>query len=179
MLDTTLAIRYAKALHSVAEEKNIVPAILGELNAVISTIEANKKLMSIFMHPAIPVAEKKQLAQELWGAFLSPSTMSFLYMIFDASRIDYLKSIYTAFESLSDTAQHIVHAHVSTVYPLSPEVQASITQRLASILKQDIELSTGVDSTVIGGMKLTIGDKIIDGSVAQRLKELEEHVVVG
>jgi F-type H+-transporting ATPase subunit delta len=58
-------------------------------------------------------------------------------------------------------------------------MQATIRDRLASILKQDVDLSTGIDSAVIGGMKLTIGDKIIDGSVAHKLKELEEHVVVG
>ena len=131
------------------------------------------------MHPAIPVAEKKQLAQELWGSSISPVTMTFLHIVFDASRINYLSSISAAFSSLCSTAQNIVHAHVSTVYPLSPEMQETIRKRLASILKQDVELSTGIDPAVIGGIKLTMGDKIIDGSVAHTLKKLEERVVVG
>jgi len=179
MLDTTLAVRYAKSLHSIAQEKHIIVAVLGDLEGAIQTIDANKKLMTIFMHPAISVAEKKQLAQKLWSSAISPVTMSFLHILFDENRINYLSSIYTAFSLLSSTAQNIVHAHVSTVYPLSPKMQANIKNRLTSILKQDVELSTGIDPAVIGGMKLTMGDKIIDGSVAHKLKELEELVVVG
>jgi len=179
MLDTSLAVRYAKALHTIAEEKNIVAAVLGDLEGVIQTIDTNKKLMPIFMHPAIPVTEKKQLAQELWGASMCPATMTFLQILFDESRIDYLSSIFTAFSLLSSTAQNIVHAHIDTAFPLSAELQTNIRDRLSAILKQDVELTAGIDHAVIGGIKLTMGDKIIDGSVAHKLKELEEHVVIG
>jgi len=177
MLDRSLTLRYSKALYAAASDMNNVSEVLDELGTVQQSIESNKKLSAIFMHPAIPVSEKKQLAQELWGPYISETSMTFLYILFDASRINYLAGIFKDLSVLSSSSQNIREAHIATVYPMPPDMLQKFKDRLSTILHQDIDLSADVDRTILGGIKLTIGDTIIDGSVTYKLKKLEERIL--
>jgi F-type H+-transporting ATPase subunit delta len=177
MLDKTLAVRYAQALYDAAANKGVLPAVLSDVAAVKQTIATDSTLRNVLFHPAIPAAEKKQLAKEIWGGSVSAICITFLYILFDAKRINYLDLIYETLSNLCDRQKNIIKARATTVFPLSPETVAKLKQALSKVMGKDVELSTDTSPEILGGIKLTIGDKVIDGSVAYNLKKLEEKVV--
>jgi F-type H+-transporting ATPase subunit delta len=179
MLDTSLAVRYANALFSAAQEKNCVPAILDELDSFLQVLAKDAQLKSLFFHPAIPASEKKSLLDDLVGNRLTPLGRSFLSTLLDAKRINYLALIHENIVKLYNKAKNKVSARVFSVLPLDAGVQKKVRERIEHFLHKEVDVRFDVDPGLLGGIKLVVEDKVVDGSVLHNLKKMEHKIAVG
>jgi F-type H+-transporting ATPase subunit delta len=179
MLDTSLAARYANALFSAAQEKNCVPAVLDDIESFLAVLTKDAQLKKFFFHPAIAASEKKSLLDDLVGNRLTPLGRSFLTMILDAKRINYLALIHETFVNLYNKAQNKVYARVSSVLPIDPGVQKKVKERIAQFLHKEVDVQFDIDPGLLGGIKLIVEDKVVDGSVLHNLKKMEQKIAVG
>jgi F-type H+-transporting ATPase subunit delta len=179
MLDTSLAVRYANALFSAAQEKNCVTAVLDEVGSFVDVLSKDTQLQKFFFHPAIAPSEKKSLLDDLVENRLTPLSRSFLSTLLDAKRINYLSLIYEMFVKLNNQAQNRVKARVSSVLPIDSKLQKKVKESVERYLKKEIDLEFAVDPGLLGGVKLVIEDKVVDGSILHNLKKLEQKIAVG
>ncbi len=179
MLDTSLAVRYANALFSAAQEQKRVDAVIDEIGSFLSVLTHDAQVKKFFLHPAIPATEKKHLLDDLLGNRVTPLCRKFLLTLVEAKRINYLQLIHETLIKLHDKEQNRVKACVSSVLPLDSGTRKKVKERIEHYLRKEVDLDFAIDPGLLGGIKLTVEDEIVDGSVLHNLKKLEQKIAIG
>lgn len=176
MLDTTLAIRYARALHKITLAKGNVKKVSLELAEFHNLIESSRDLKRVLFHPGITADEKKTIVSELLHHKADETTIRFINYIIGKKRIFQLGAISKCFTLLLADDENRINVKVECFKPLSDDLQKKIKDHLTSMLKKDIDIVTEVQPSLLGGIRLTLGDKVIDGSISNQLKKLTQIV---
>ena len=100
-------------------------------------------------------------------------------ILVDEKRMNYIEMIRDTLLTQFNHEQNRVKASVASVLPISPDLQKKIRERIAAYLNKDVEIEFTSDSNLLGGVKLFIEDKVIDGSVLHNLKKLENKIALG
>jgi len=179
MLDTSLAVRYASALYNVAKKHDSVVTVMEEVESFMAVLRGDVHLERFFLHPAIPTAEKKQMLDDLVGNRLSKLCLTFMSILLDAKRMHYLYLIHETLVKLHNRQCNKVKACVASVLPIDAGLQNKIKDRVARYLEKEVEVEFVTDPGLLGGVKLTIADKVIDASVLYNLKKLETKIALG
>jgi F-type H+-transporting ATPase subunit delta len=177
MLDTTLAIRYARAMFRITKAAGNAALASEELLAFCRAVDAEKTLKRVLYHPEITAAEKKQVVTELLtGAAADPTTVRFIVYIIGKKRIFHLPSMAREFAALIAEDENRITVRIDSFKPLSDDLQARISGHLATMLEKKIAVVSRIDPSLMGGIRLTLGNRVIDGSVAHQLKNLTRIV---
>jgi F-type H+-transporting ATPase subunit delta len=179
MLDMSLAVRYANALYGAAQEQKCVSAVIDELGSFLNVLTQDAQLKKFFSHPAIAPSEKKLLLDDLVGNRLTPLCRKFLTTLLDAKRINYLGLIHETLVKLHNKEQNRVKACVSSVLPLDAGVRKKVKERIEHFLQKEVDLDFAIDPDLLGGIKLIVEDKVVDGSILHNLKKMEQKIAVG
>lgn len=174
MLNRSVARRYAEAFFSIAQDKNKIEEYELELKKVVESLDEVENLREYFTHLLIPAKDKKELIQKLYQEQLSPVTMNFILMLIDKKRESYLETIYNEYVEMADESRDIKKAELIAASEVSDEVFKTLEEKLSSTMGKTIQLRVSVDPALLGGVKLRIGDQIIDGTIAKRLDMLKE-----
>jgi len=94
-------------------------------------------------------------------------------LLIDKRRETILPSIFTEFKRLLNEARNMIEADVITALPLDDAEHEALAQKLGVVTGKNVVLKTKIDPTILGGVIVKIGDKLIDGSVARQLKTLQ------
>ena len=168
---TTLARPYAKAAFSAARDSNTLAKWSDSL-ATVAAIAAHPKVLAELTSPAYGASTKASMLIDLAEGDFDSSFVSFLQVLADNNRLSLLGYIRDVFESLKAQLEQFVDVNVSTAFELSTETVGSLKQALANKLGTDINISTSIDSGLIGGVVVRAGDTVIDGSIKGRLAKL-------
>lgn len=176
MLRGAVGSRYAEALYSIAEANGTVDKVEEEIKAISELVNANKELQKILYHPRITAQDKKDLLKSILDGKVSDITANFLYLLVDRQREAFLGDIVEFFTDLANKARNIAQAEVSSAVELSKDEKKKLAEVLGKITGKKVQTIYSVDASLIGGVVIRIGDKVIDGSVRTRLANLREHL---
>ena len=179
MLDKSLAYRYAHALYSVAKKQGAIVAVIEEVESFIKVLEVDSQLRKFFLHPAISPSEKKQMLKELVENRISPLSLTFLSILFDAKRTNYVGLICSTLAELYDKDRNRTRAQLFSVFPIDPALRQKIKERVAVYLQREVDLEFLIDPDILGGVKLKISDNVIDATALHKLKKIEEKISLG
>ncbi|MGM0875085.1 MAG: F0F1 ATP synthase subunit delta [Bacillota bacterium] len=172
-----VAKRYAVALFELAKEQNTIGQIELELLDVKEVFTKNKELIDVLNHPKITNETKKSIIK---GSFASVSqqVVNTLLLLVDRHRVDIVIDIVSYFVQKANEIRGTEDAIVYSVRPLTENELTSISTSFAKkIGKTSLRLQNVVDKTLIGGVKLRIGNRIYDGSVSGKLERIERQLV--
>ena len=108
---------------------------------------------------------------------VSPLMMNFLLLLVDKRSMGLLEAINDCYQELSNKAQGIIVADVTTAYELKAELRSRLSSKLESVTGKKVQLRTHQDQSIIGGVVVKIGDTRIDGSVIGRLQALKAELM--
>lgn len=178
-----VAGRYAAALYDIASEKKVLPKyksmvdkVEDELKAIGAVIKENTDLQKLLYHPQITPVAKKELLDRLFKGKISDITNNFLALLVDRRRETYFDSIVEEFISLANAGRNIVASSVTSAVELGDQEKGELNRILAKLTGQKVTTTYAVDPSLMGGIVVRIGDKIIDGSVRTRLATLKERL---
>ncbi|WP_210364419.1 F0F1 ATP synthase subunit delta [Bacillus sp. REN3] len=177
MSNSTVAKRYALALFQIASEKQVLAQVEGELRTVKEVVSNNPDLTAFLKSPKLPNEKKKEVLKQ---AFASASTyvLNTLMILVDRHREDQISEVADQFIALANEARGIAEAKVYSVQPLSAEQAEAISAAFApQVGKQTLQIENIVDSNLLGGVKLRIGNRIFDGSLRGKLDRLERKLL--
>ena len=177
MLTAQLAKRYAKALFEVALEEKKLDAFGVQLTELHEAIAGHPEMERFINNPRIKKEAKKELVQKLFEKQLSPFVYNFLRLLIDKRRESILRSVLAEYKKLANEAQNIVPAEVTVARPLAKEQEAQLLEKLERITGKDVVIETKIDQSIIGGVIVQIGDKLIDGSVTSQLRSLQKQLL--
>lgn len=176
MLNKSVARRYAEAFFSIAQEAKKIDEYQVELETIISSLTEVEGMKEYLGHLLVPVREKKELVQKIFGTQLSPMTMNFLLMIIDKRREGYLEIIYREFVEMADDSRDIKKAELFAAREVPKQELEDLAKRLSSSTGKTVLLKQTVDPSLLGGVKIRMGDQIVDGTVAKKLQMLQENL---
>lgn len=179
MTDSVVARRYANALFALGQRQG-GEALSGHgecLAELANFLKIEPRLAQTLKSPVISIAEKKKLMDVLLEKLSADITMrNFCNLLADKSRLGSLAQIAHWYGILLDAANGIMRGQVITAIKLSPARQDEIREELKKKFGSDIELTFHVDPEILGGMVLTVGDKVMDASLRAQLGALRENL---
>jgi F-type H+-transporting ATPase subunit delta len=148
-----------------------------ELGGFVKLLEEQKEFEQAISNPLYDAESRKKVLQ----AVVEPSGLSrvmtsFLFLLFDKGRIQYLGDIYDFYEKLTDELANIVRADLVSATDLAEETIEKIRAALAQKTGKEVKMGVSVDPGLVGGAVTKIGDLVLDGSVRTQLKTLKESL---
>jgi F-type H+-transporting ATPase subunit delta len=166
---------YARSLFEVAQERDLLDAIREQLGQFADALNENRDLATFFFSPYFSSEEKKgALKRTIEGA--EDTFISFLELLIDEHRMPAIFRIRDRYETLWDEANRLLPVEVTSAVELDEDTVAAIGDRIREQTGQNVELSSHVDSGILGGIVLRVGNSILDASIRNRLNQLRKQV---
>jgi len=148
---------------------------------VSQLVDSNDYLMDFLVHPLVPNEDKEGIIEEVLGDSLLRETLNFLKLLVNKDREDYLPLIYERLRKIRRDEEEIIEVEIAVPPDLErDEVVDQVTGRLESFMDKSVYVTKiSEDPDLIGGIKLKVGEQIIDGSVQGELEGLREHILEG
>jgi F-type H+-transporting ATPase subunit delta len=166
---------YARSLFEVAQERDLLDAIREQLRQFADALDQNRDLATFFFSPYFSAEEKKRaLKRALEGA--EETFISFLELLIEEHRMPAIFRIRDRYEVLWDEANRLLPVVLTSAVELDEQTVAAIGDRIREQTGQNVELSSHVDSGILGGIVLRVGNSILDASIRNRLNQLRKQV---
>lgn len=172
MKGTRVATRYAKSLLRLSLEKGELEKAYADMQLVASTCKQSKDLSVFLKSPIIKTDKKAAVLHEIFGSKVSKITNEFIDIITRKRREMYLEGIANDFVAQYREHKKILTAVITTAVGLDDVLKKKVMEIVKSTGNSEVELVEKIDTNIIGGFVLTIGDKQVDASIARKLKQL-------
>jgi F-type H+-transporting ATPase subunit delta len=176
MRPSTTARRYAEAAFDVAKADGRMDQWLQQLGNAEDTYSRDVVRL-YFDDPNVAREEKVATLPRIFPG-LSDHVLNLLRVLTTKHRMQLLPGIRAEFEHLVREARGVLEAEVTVARPITQGEQQDILQRLRTLTGKDVQIEVKVDSSILGGVVVRIGDQVIDASVAGRLDRLRQELAV-
>lgn len=176
MSEAVVAKRYADALFQLASENNKEDKLFSELQLVKSVFKDDKKIINFLNHPRVKNEDKMKVIDDAFKQN-DQDVINTLKILIERHRIDTITSVVDAFVEQYNEANGIAAANVYSVRALSEEEQANIEASLKTQLhKKSVSINNIVDPSLLGGLRIRIGNTIYDGSISGKLNRIKHNI---
>jgi F-type H+-transporting ATPase subunit delta len=172
------ARRYADAAFQVAARDGTHETWRREMAAAAETL-GEARIARALGNPALPIASRAELVRAAIGAAVSNPVLNLVQLLLARGRIELLPGVAREFARLDDLRLGVVHATATSAAPLAADEVRAMTARLEQLTGGHVELATSVDPSLLGGVVVRLGDRLIDGSVRGRLERLRTQLASG
>ncbi|MGS2725655.1 ATP synthase F1 subunit delta [Psychroserpens sp. BH13MA-6] len=174
MAGARAAIRYAKAVLSLASDQNAAEVVNVDMKSIASTIAGSKDLSDMLQSPVVRSSEKKAVLLEVFkGA--QPITLNLIDTLIDNKRLALLNDVATSYMRLYDELKDTQIAKVTTAVPLTDELRVKVLAKVKELTGKDVEVESIIDESILGGFILRVGDIQYNASVANKLNKLKRE----
>ncbi|MDH3582818.1 MAG: ATP synthase F1 subunit delta [Phycisphaerae bacterium] len=167
-----LANTYARALYELAAGEGSAAEAAHELAQIDALLDDQPDLRRLFAHKTIGADRVGQSLTKVFENRVSSTVFRFLMVLNRKGRLDQIGSIRQAFEQMLKRDRGEVDVEVYTAQPLSASQVAAVAARISTAIGKTAIVQTHTDPSLIGGLRIRVGDRLIDGSVATRLRRL-------
>lgn len=175
-MTTQFANVYGGALYSLACEEGLDKAIGEELAEVSRLLKAEPKALKLLDSPLIPREERCACVQRMFGGQVQPYLLNFLKLLCRRGQMSQLAGCSAYYRALYNEAHNISDAVAVTALPLSPGQTARLQAQLEAITGKTILLENRVDPAVLGGVRVEVDGRRLDGTVKNRLDGLRRAI---
>lgn len=172
-----LARRYARALFLVGQDRNILDVLQKDMSLFANTLAENQDFYYFFDSPEVSRIDKEKKLGEIFGDSVSKVFLQFLLVVLNKGRQNLFLEIAEAFTDEMDVFHNRAKAQVTSSIELTPEMKKDIQAQLSKQLGKEIILVSEVDETLIGGIRITIDGKVIDGSIKGQLRRMRQYLI--
>ena len=170
----TAARRYAEAAFDLGRSDGTLDAWDRDLARLRDAL-AQDDLRALMEHPAIPFADKERVLRRAVGD-VSAAAISLVLLMVRRGRPRAIARMTEHFASLVRRERGVALAEIRTALPLDDAQRGDVTERLAQLTGDTIEIHEVVDESLIGGITVRIGDRLYDASVRNRLERLRARL---
>ena len=172
------ARRYAEAATSLAQRDDS----LGDWVAALETASArlsDAQVMRVLADPAVAFEDRRRVAEAILGDTVTGDPRNLVLLLVRRGRIELLPRVAAELRRMWERREGIAHAVVTSAAPLSEPETEAVRAKLAAMTGATVEIETRVDPSLLGGVLVRMGDRLIDGSVRGRLERLRSRLTSG
>jgi F-type H+-transporting ATPase subunit delta len=173
-----VAERYAQALFSLAQEQNATDTVADALSNFGSLIAQSADLQRFVASPVFSAEEQvKAISAILSQLGFSGITANFIKLVATKRRLFVLPDMIRAFNALNDKVKGVTKAQVTVAEPLSPDHTAALEEALRQVTGgQTVKVNVNVDPSIIGGIVVKLGSRMVDASLKTKLNSLRTRM---
>jgi len=171
MLNNKASYRYAQALFSLAQEKNLQDAILIDCKLVLSEFNQTEELFTIVKNPTINKEIKKRIFEKIFSNKIGKVTMNFMGLLLKKGRESLLPMILEKYNLLYNKEKNIIIAEVVSSKPLDEHLINRIKEKLGGLGR--VTLNEKLEPKILGGFIIKIGDLQYDASVKKQINNVK------
>ncbi len=164
-----------RAVLTAAQNAGNLDTVEDQLFRFERLVSADAALRGAISDRSAPLAARQELVNDLLDGRADPATIELARRAVAARTRSFELTVNSYLTSAAALRQRAL-AHVVVARPLTPEQHDRLAAALARQLGRDVSLRVVVDPKVIGGVRVTVGDEIIEGTVAGRLEEARRQL---
>ncbi|MGR8979626.1 MAG: F0F1 ATP synthase subunit delta [Gammaproteobacteria bacterium] len=169
----TLARPYAAAVFKRAKETGSTGK-WSESLAFIATVLKDKNISAIVDNPKISNDRKSALMLDICSERVDPEGANFLKLLVQNKRLNLMSYIAGFYEEYKARDEGYIEVDVFSAYTLTKEAKDQLASSLEKSLSKKVHMNVTVDKSLIGGVLVRAGDRVIDGSIRGQLKQMQK-----
>ena len=169
---------YGDALFEAAMERDMLSPVYEEVQSLQTILMENADLVQFLNHPQIIKEEKKKVVETIFSGKLSEGLLGFLVTIIEKGRQNDMIPICDYFTDRVKAYKKIGVVKVTSALPLSEDQKKRVEDRLLETTGfVSLETEYAVDESLLGGLVIRIGDRVVDSSIKTRLEEIRRDLM--
>ena len=169
---------YGQALFDLSVEQNCVDSYANQVQVILQALDENPDLLAFLNHPQIDKEDKINVMENIFAGRVDDDITGFLVIVVKAGRQGAIGGILEYFMNEVKAYKHIGVADVTSAVELSDAQKAAVKQRLLETTDEvDYEMHYHVDPSLLGGMVIRIGDKVVDSSIKTKLELMSRDLL--
>jgi F-type H+-transporting ATPase subunit delta len=174
--DSIVARRYAKSLVDSAKDEGEIRALFDEFRLVVGPL-TEPEILEFWRNPGISIARKTAAVNELAARLETTDKLtSFLKVLAAKNRIKLLRQVFREFSILAREELGEITVAVESPFELTEEEKNDLSSILRRKLGKQIILEIRINDDLLAGTKITVGDRVMDGSLRMRLEKLMKTI---
>jgi F-type H+-transporting ATPase subunit delta len=170
-----VARRYAGAYFDLAREAGDIGGWRAQLGAVVDAL-AQPEVAQALQNPRLPLAQRVRLGMSLLQDVAEPAR-NLARLLIERRRTQVASEILSAYDELADRASGVIRAEILTAVPVDAQLQERITRELSRRFGQSVRPTVRHDPSILGGLVVRVGDRVIDDSIRTHLQQLQTALV--
>lgn len=177
MTQSIVAKRYAQALFELAKGQGQLAEVGSDLQEIVKVAKQSPDFLAVLGAPKITIEKKKQMVTQLFAG-ATPMVLDTLQLLVDKKRITEVGAIAEVYNELAANEQGSANAVVYSTRELTAEERESISTAFAKrVGKQTLTITNEIDPSLLGGIRVQIGNHIFDSTVLAKLARLENELI--
>ncbi len=156
--------------------RDAVESLTSQLHEVVELTRSIPKFGELLSHPTVTAEERSKSLDRIFKGRVSDLTLRCLQVLNEKDRINALPAVAAAIDEVAQEKFGKIEVDVFTAQPAQASELESLRSRLSQSLGKDVVVHPYTDPKMIGGVKLKIGDRLVDASLESRLRRLRDKV---
>ena len=176
--NTLVADRYSDALVELAKEGKLTfEKINTDLQLINSTLIQSKDLNEVLINPTISLENKKEIIEKVFSQDVDVLIINLLKVIVDKGRFSIVPDVISSYGKALDNVNNISRVNVISAVEMTEEAKNRLQIKLEEKLKKSVVLDIEIDSNIIAGLIIRMGDNIVDMSLKHKLEDLSKNIL--
>ena len=168
---------YGDALFEAAREAGRMDDMYEEVLELQKLLQANEELQKMMENPKVIREDKENVIETVFRGRISDEIVELMILMIAKGRYSNIESVFDYFIGLVKEEKKIGIAYVTTAVELTDGQKDEIVRRLLETTRyESFEMNYAVDASLIGGMVIRIGDRVVDSSIKTKLYELSKSL---
>ena len=168
--------RYAQAIFQIASAADTLEEWSGDLGTLASVLQ-NQDFSTLLDAPQVSAAQKLKAIRQILNSAIGSLAINFVSILAIRNLVHLVPRVLEEYGRLLDAHRGIERGEVVAAVPLNDEQQRRVSEILENVVGTNVRLAIHVEPSVIGGLIVQIGDRVIDGSLRTRLEEMRRVIV--
>ena len=170
---SNVSIEYAQAIFMLAAENNCIGEYSQKLCAIRDAVAEDPEILDVLDSPAILLSERLALVDKIFGEDYPEYIVSAIKLLCEQRLVKDLGTVISEFLELSREAENRAVATVYYVEPLTEEQKSALVAKLMKVSGKTVDARYVEDKSLIGGIKVVLDDKLLDGSISGKLSKIK------
>ena len=169
--------KYAKALYKVAVKENDINQISTRLHRIKSILKSVPKLSQLLSTRRVQVQDKMIIMKNILGNKISDIEMDLMALLIEKGHIILFGEVIKHFDYLLDKDSEVIKVQITSSVKLLDDEVHQISTIIENKFQKKVDVNAETDASIIGGIKLRVGNTLIDGSVYNRLQKMRDILI--
>ena len=169
--------KYTQALYKVAVKEGEINQISTRLHSIKGILKSVPALNQLLITRRVQVQDKMIILKNILGDIISDIEMDLMVLLMENGHMMLLGEVIKHFDYLLDKNSEVIKVQITSSARLSDDEVQQISSKIENKIQKKVDVKTKTDTSIIGGIKLRVGNTLIDGSVFSRLQKMRDALI--
>ena len=169
--------KYAQLLYQVAVKEDDINQISDYLHSIRSILKSVPELNQLFITRRVQVQDKIIMLKNILGDKISDIEMDLMVLLMENGHMMLFGEVIKRFDYLQDKDTEVIKVQITSSSRLSDDEVQRISLNIENKIQKKVDVTMETDTSIVGGIKLRVGNTLIDGSVSNRLQKMRDTLI--